>query len=483
MHQKLFSNNSIISDIKNPFENDYSGNLKGVACGYTRLFEQEAKTQPLVASLDANWGLGKTVMLDMWGQWLLNEEKVAVKFDAWRSDYSNDALSEIISQLYTQLEVLGLAPKTRRKLKEVSMKLIKAFAPEMIKLSINSALALTKLSKPVEKFCENMGNEAALVIKSGIEDDIKKYKDKNKSLNDFKSLLIEIAKNKTLFIFIDEIDRCKPSFSLAVLEIIKHFFDVPGVCIVIATSMKSLEFSVKHAYGYTDLMAKEYLERFIDIPVILPEPDKNKFIDFKFLRIDSLLNPAIRGDVRKSIELCSRNDCFSLRVIEKYLRDIRLFIEWNNAKGSEVPDIYYPAVAVILGKNRATDSGVVEKIRKKVDSDVKLNWLCRILEASDEHSQLNNVINQLKDEIRHRSAKSPRNPSEQEDLVGLQGIYGKIVNEVYGISTSPLSNFIGGLPSDKITVTNYINHHSIVMRHFHLLTPVIIDDKANYAVA
>ena len=39
---------------------------------------------------------------------------------------------------------------------------------------------------------------------------------------------------------IDELDRCRPTFALDVLEKIKHIFDVPGVFFVAALNKKRL---------------------------------------------------------------------------------------------------------------------------------------------------------------------------------------------------------------------------------------------------
>ena len=61
---------------------------------------------------------------------------------------------------------------------------------------------------------------------------------------------------------IDELDRCRPTFALDVLEKIKHIFDVPGVFFVAALNKNALAKTIESVYGITD--GNEYLSKFFD---------------------------------------------------------------------------------------------------------------------------------------------------------------------------------------------------------------------------
>ena len=52
-----------------------------------------------------------------------------------------------------------------------------------------------------------------------------------------------------LFVFVDELDRCRPDYAIELLEGIKHLFGVPGVYFVVATNTVQLGESVKAVYG------------------------------------------------------------------------------------------------------------------------------------------------------------------------------------------------------------------------------------------
>jgi hypothetical protein len=75
-----------------------------------------------------------------------------------------------------------------------------------------------------------------------------------------------------LLIIIDELDRCRPDFALALLERIKHFFTTDGVCFILLANMKQLENYVQTVYG-NDIDSHNYLHKFITLLTRLP---KNK---------------------------------------------------------------------------------------------------------------------------------------------------------------------------------------------------------------
>ena len=90
-------------------------------------------------------------------------------------------------------------------------------------------------------------------------------------------------KNKQLplFIFIDELDRCRPNFAVEVLEVVKHLFDVPGVYFVIATHIDQLAASINVLYG-EKFDSRQYLKRFFHQEYVLPDPEPLKFVQYLY---------------------------------------------------------------------------------------------------------------------------------------------------------------------------------------------------------
>src|SRR4051794_12854614 len=68
----------------------------------------ESVTDPLVIAVDAQWGSGKTTFLKMWAGELRKAGFPVIYFDAFESDYIEDAFAALAG------EIIGLAQETRK---------------------------------------------------------------------------------------------------------------------------------------------------------------------------------------------------------------------------------------------------------------------------------------------------------------------------------------------------------------------------------
>ena len=85
------------------------------------------------------------------------------------------------------------------------------------------------------------------------------------------------CKNHPLMILIDELDRCRPSYAIALIEVAKHLFDADHIVFVLAVNRTQLAHSIRALYG-DRFDAPGYLRRFFDIDFTLPDPNRNRFI-------------------------------------------------------------------------------------------------------------------------------------------------------------------------------------------------------------
>lgn len=92
------------------------------------------------------------------------------------------------------------------------------------------------------------------------------------SIND---LVKDSDKDKIVF-FVDELDRCRPSYAVDLLERIKHLFDIENVIFILSLDKTQLGISLGAVYG-EKIDSAEYLRRFIDLEFRLPKPDAKKF--------------------------------------------------------------------------------------------------------------------------------------------------------------------------------------------------------------
>lgn len=96
--------------------------------------------------------------------------------------------------------------------------------------------------------------------------------------------ILEDAKEKTdkiLLFIIDDLDRCKPTYAVELLETIKHYFANDNAIFLICANNSELQHTIKKYYG-EGFDGYKYLDRFYDIVFKLPDIDTEKYIDRYF---------------------------------------------------------------------------------------------------------------------------------------------------------------------------------------------------------
>ena len=83
-----------------------------------------------------------------------------------------------------------------------------------------------------------------------------------------------------LVFIIDELDRCRPTFAIELLERIKHIFEVSGLVFVFGINRDELCKSLDSVYGRID--ADTYLRRFFDIEFVLSDAGTETFCSHVF---------------------------------------------------------------------------------------------------------------------------------------------------------------------------------------------------------
>lgn len=236
--------------------------------------------KPYVMNLNAEWGAGKTWFLQRWYQ-TVKEHHPAAYIDAWNSDFSDDPLLTVASGLLEALERSLPSNAAAEKYRALSLRKLGLFIKGAAK---NAAL------HQANKY---LGEDAVGVIQSGLAEVtetvvssvIKDHRRKLSVINELKeaiehwiSLITEKSNlRKPMFVFIDELDRCRPTYAIELLETVKHLFGVEGLVFVIATNADQLQQSIKAVYG-SEFDAQRYLYRFFNRSFMLKKPDLLPFI-------------------------------------------------------------------------------------------------------------------------------------------------------------------------------------------------------------
>ncbi|WP_349969566.1 P-loop NTPase fold protein [Pseudomonas caspiana] len=253
-----------------------------------------------VLNVNSPWGAGKSFFLKRWAE-SLSEHHVCVSFNAWETDYSTEPLVALVTCIEQQTaDPLQLdATKTGKSLIAASSTLIKKATPLILKGLVRKVSGVE-----LDEIFGEGGEDAATSI---VESLIKEQAETAKNVEDFKSeVLKRLAaaaenqkKSAPAFIFIDELDRCRPTYAIELLERVKHFFELSDCRFIIASDSEQLAHSIRAVYG-AGFSSEKYLNRFFDAEFRLDNTDIFKIVSLNLPVIPSLvLGVNVTGDVSR----------------------------------------------------------------------------------------------------------------------------------------------------------------------------------------
>ncbi len=267
-------------------------------------------------SLDGNWGSGKTffvkqakLVLDAYNPYVkeydegkatkiknafskfVNDDTelkpcVCCYYDAWANDNDEDPLLSLVYSIMLEANN-GYSFKENEGFVSIGVSLIDAIS-----------------GRDIKNVVEALRNKTPF-------DEITKQKSLEQTIKDFlDSLLIE--RGERLVVFVDELDRCKPSFAVRLLERVKHYFSNERITFVFSVNANELQHTIKRHYG-EEFDACRYLDRFFDLRMSLPKVDLDKYY-----RSINFNNTHYTVDI--VVDAVIKTHHFEMREIAKYIR-------------------------------------------------------------------------------------------------------------------------------------------------------------------
>jgi len=302
---------------------------KPIAEKIIRLLESDAKVSPMV--IDGGWGTGKTEFCHK----LINliesgESKFKpVYVDAFSADHADEPLMTLLAA------ILKLLPeKDRPSLIKKALPAIK-FGMKIAGKAGFSWLLKQDAADVVEDFDKDIQKAADAAINHSVESLLKDHVEAEKSLITLKNALKVLANETPIVIFVDELDRCRPDFSVSMLESIKHVFDVEGVQFVLVTNSEQLRASINHSYGI-GVNAQRYLDKFLGFSFVLPyilRLNGYNAIYASVKHLDSLIEESsllCKSGIKKSgvvdfAKTLVKENNLSLREVETLVRHLEIY--------------------------------------------------------------------------------------------------------------------------------------------------------------
>lgn len=232
--------------------------------------ENKGRTNNTVINLNAEWGAGKSFFIKRFYNSIKNVHP-CVYIDAWKQDFSDDAFLTLFSSLSQQLQKYAGDLDTR--LIECGQA-IGRFTKGVVPVILSG---LMKKYTGVDSVGD-IAKEASQLMLQEHQEKLKSIISLKKELALWSRLAFEKGYSSPIFIFIDELDRCRPDYAISLLEIVKHIFDIPNFVFIIATDTDQLQHSIKNIYG-NDFSANDYLGRFFHRRFTLKSPEMDVLIN------------------------------------------------------------------------------------------------------------------------------------------------------------------------------------------------------------
>lgn len=274
--------------------------------------EQRAKagmTKSYVLNLDSQWGSGKTFFLKNLKEQISANGQVAIYVDAWQDDHSNDPFIAVISGIEEELKRIikgsdsfsgvkdAFLPVTRSTLKIIGSS-VKSGVVHFAKKQVGQEAleAVGELFNGDEDVNVIEDNKAAILKATDSAVDaagaaiLSGFSAAKQARASFRMNLEKLTRelesldslSMPVFVLIDELDRCRPSYAVELLEEVKHLFNVENMVFILGTDTEQLAHAVSGVYG-SGFDGRRYLSRFIDRTYRFRETDISSFVEYCLL--------------------------------------------------------------------------------------------------------------------------------------------------------------------------------------------------------
>ena len=268
---------------------------------------------PTVIELSAGYGEGKTTFLERCEKYIKQEQEQeqeqidvdVININIWENDFNDNPFLALLESLN---EKFGLEQIVNKKSEEHT----------------NAIFDVAAKFFPIGVIPEN-------IIKNIF---LEKGEKKQKTSKDFiQEIKIHLEKKtKKTIVFIDELDRCRPDYAIRTLEVIKHIFNVKNIVFVLATDDNRLQSFVNSVYG-SQVASEDYLRKFIDFQLFLPEAEKKK-------EQYDILNPSLRE--RRAI------DYFNKELNDKHEKNNLFLISETHEIYERNNDAYHTSLSFMV---------------------------------------------------------------------------------------------------------------------------------------
>lgn len=249
---------------------------------------------PYVLGLDGGYGTGKTHFATRFCA-QMHEEIMSLYFSAWEKDYYNNPMLSFVEM------ITWLVKNEQETIQAMNMPYAKQALTSLWQ-SVDLSIPFTPPACPIS----GKLNIKKLLRKTN--DPILPTDILQKAKYDLAEFIKRLPNHK-LVLIVDDMDRCRPDIAVKTLEVIKHFFDIEGLIVIIPVGKERLTKYINAFYGLpTDSKEdkEEYLQKFLNETIQIPELNYLKICQDKITPKDFTQNLVYEGDYYNSITVLQK---------------------------------------------------------------------------------------------------------------------------------------------------------------------------------
>ena len=229
---------------------------------------KENRSHPITIGIHGDWGAGKSSILKMIESEFRGAEGVlCVWFNSWTSQDFDDAK---IALLTTTIDGIREHSANKESAVEIFKGLMKRV--NFLKVAkrgaefLPSLVGIEWLAKLINSVSDKADMSQREDIGGDVSGEIRQFR------KEFDAFLDEAGITQ-LIVLIDDLDRCLPETTIAVLEAIRLFLFAPKTAFIIGADESMIEYAVRHHFPDLPVAfpyARNYLEKLIQIPFRIP---------------------------------------------------------------------------------------------------------------------------------------------------------------------------------------------------------------------
>lgn len=277
-------------------------------------------------AIEGGWGIGKTFVIEEIEEQLkkIQSEKnnsdryFVFNYNCWKYDYYEEPSVAIISAMLASIQEDA------------------SFVNSEVDGVVTSGwgLAKDKLKEIAGLYIENKIGVNLISLFEEVDEKSKQEKEKTfefdemfsfgQTMEKVREKLKEIAKERTIVLIVDELDRCIPKYAIKVLERLHHiFYGLENVVVILSIDRKQLEHSVEEMFGSrrdeASIDIEKYLKKFIDFSMVLDNGTINqsfkekyqfyyhKFLGYEEKELNEMLPMLLSGiDIRRQEKIIEK---------------------------------------------------------------------------------------------------------------------------------------------------------------------------------